>query len=72
MPLPELTDEITSVHTRCPFCGGEYTISGALVRHSVPACDEFVFRASGDFITNAREEELKRLARRTMNGAPKP
>jgi hypothetical protein len=39
--MPAVDEDVSEVHSPCPFCSGEYVISGSVIRHSAPACSAF-------------------------------
>lgn len=58
-PLPEF-EEVSEVHTRCPFCKGEYVKTTGAVRHSWPECKAFKEATSPDaFLNIARIAEAQ-------------
>jgi len=61
-------EEVTEVHTRCPFCGGEYALAGPVVRHSEPMCEHFAEMSGHDFVCAARDEARRRIV--TSGGGP--
>lgn len=59
MPFPKF-DEVSEVHTRCPFCNGEYVKTASAVRHSWPECKVFKEAGSPDaFLQVARIAEAR-------------
>ena len=60
MPAPEADiDDVSEVHSRCPFCGGEYAIGAGAVRHSLPTCPKFAELPPLAFRKAALDEEKK-------------
>lgn len=56
--MPE-REEVSEIHSRCPFCGGEYTIGAGAVRHSLPTCPKFEELPGSSFRRAAIDEEKK-------------
>lgn len=53
-------EEVSEIHTDCPFCGGEYVVTQGKVVHHLPTCEKYESLPPLAFKKAAEDEERRK------------
>lgn len=59
LDIGELSE--SEIHTDCPFCDGEYVVTGGTVCHALPTCKKYEELPPLAFKKAAEEEEKRKF-----------
>jgi len=61
-PSPDLDDDVSTIHSACPFCSGDYSIAASHIRHSIPVCAKWQELPCEAFLDAARAAQTRKDA----------